>query len=157
MPTWNALSGALFDCISQCPQGRPDHALYLKPLPKPISDVWFQRELLLDITHYIANTIPRLFREAGISGHYTNHSLRATTATRLFDAGIDEQLIIARTGHSSTVGVRSYKRITEPLKEMTSNVLKKKPKQENHHKQPEKATVFANSTVLLLQEQPTSL
>ena len=30
---------------------------------------------------------------------------------------------MSRTGHSSTVGVRSYKRITSSLKEKTSNVL----------------------------------
>ena len=28
----------------------------------------------------------------------TNHSLRATAATRLFEAGVDEQLIMQRTG-----------------------------------------------------------
>ena len=43
----------------------------------------------------------------------------------MFDAGVDEQLIMNRTGHSSTSGVRSYKRITTGLKEMTSNVLNK--------------------------------
>ena len=41
----------------------------------------------------------------------------------MFDAGVDEQLIMNRTGHSSSNGVRSYKRITENLKVMTSSVL----------------------------------
>ena len=41
----------------------------------------------------------------------------------MFDAGVDEQLIMYRTGHSSSEGVRSYKRVTENLKEMTSDVL----------------------------------
>lgn len=58
-----------------------------------------------------------------MEGKYTNHSLRATSVTRLFDAGVDEQLIMAHTGHSSTSGVRSYKRITEKLQEITSSVL----------------------------------
>ncbi|XP_062573148.1 zinc finger MYM-type protein 2-like [Saccostrea cucullata] len=49
---------------------------------------------------------------AGFTGHYTNHSLRATAATRLYDAGIDEQLITEKTGHRST-SVRSYKRTNE--------------------------------------------
>ena len=64
-----------------------------------------------------------LFEEAGVTSHFTNHSLRATAATRIFDASIDEQLIMHCTGHSSSVGVRSYKRITDSLKEKTSNVL----------------------------------
>ena len=41
----------------------------------------------------------------------------------MFDASIDEQLIMHHTRHSSSVGVRSYKRITDSLKEKTSNGL----------------------------------
>ena len=43
------------------------------------------------------------------SGFFSNHSLRATCATRLYQAGVDEQLITERTGHTS-LAVRSYKR-----------------------------------------------
>ena len=78
---------------------------------------------LLIIMANLARTLTNLFRDAGIEGYFTNHSLRVTAATRMFDAGVDEQLIMSRTGHSSTVGVRSYKRITSSLKEKTSNVL----------------------------------
>ena len=59
---------------------------------------------------------------AGIDGHFTNHSLCATTATRLFEAKVDEQLIMQRTGHTSTA-VRSYKRVGEKLRAVTSDVL----------------------------------
>ena len=50
---------------------------------------------------------------AGIMGNKTNHSLKATCATRLFHAGIDEQVIMAKTGHRSIKGVRAYKRMNE--------------------------------------------
>ena len=74
-------------------------------LSRPKEDVWYQRS---PVGHnWLANVIPRMFKEAGLSGRFTNHSLRATGATTLFDAGLDEQLIISRTGHSSTSGVRS--------------------------------------------------
>ena len=52
-----------------------------------------------------------------------NHSLRASAATRLFEAGVDEQLIIQRTGHSSCAGICSYKRVGEKLHALTSDVL----------------------------------
>ena len=45
------------------------------------------------------------------------------TATRLFEGGVDEQLIMSRTGHSSREGVRAYKRTTTKLSEVTSDVL----------------------------------
>ena len=60
---------------------------------------------------------------ARIEGHYSNHSLRRRAATRLFEAGVDEQLIMLCTGHSTTSGVRSYKRVSEQLKDVTSDVL----------------------------------
>ena len=104
-----------------CPVDRPNNAFYLKALEKPKGDVWYSRTPLGHNT--LAKTISRLFDEVGITGHFTNHSLRATAATRMFNAGVNEQLIMHRTGHSSTDGVRSYKRLSAPLKEMTSNVL----------------------------------
>ena len=67
--------------------------------------------------------LPNLFKSAGIDGYYyTNHSLKATTTTRLLEAGVDEQFIMQRNGHSSTA-VRSYKRIGEKLRPLTSDVL----------------------------------
>ena len=71
----------------------------------------------------LAGTVQRLFKAAGMEGHYSNHSLRATSVTRLFDAGLYEQLIMAYTGHSSSDGVRSYKCVTEHLREKTSDIL----------------------------------
>ena len=38
---------------------------------------------------------------AGIHGHKTNHSLRATATSKLYLAGVDEQLVMEVTGHRS--------------------------------------------------------
>ena len=71
-------------------------------------------------------------KAAGISGYKTNHSLRATTATRLYQAGVEEQL--ERTGHRSLDGVRSYKRTSDEQRVALSDILNitvpdtKKPK-----------------------------
>ena len=73
------------------------------------------------LVNWLDNATPRLFKEAGISGRSTNHSLRATAATRLFDAGVDEQLIMTRTGHSSTTGGFS-KCVTNQLCEKTASI-----------------------------------
>ena len=106
---------------SKCPVDRPAGAFYLKPLKNPGEAVWYQK---VPVGHNVlSNTVGRLCKAAGFNGHYTNHSLRATTATRLFESGIDEQLIMQRTRHRSTDAVRSYKRVTENLKEVTSSVL----------------------------------
>ena len=79
------------------------------------------------------NTVSRLCKSAGIEGYKTNHSLRVTTATRLFQAGIDEQLIMERTGHHSTDGIRTYKRSSVQQQEELSDILSlsKKPRVES--------------------------
>ena len=69
-----------------------------------------------------------LCEKGGLEGHFTNHSLRASSATRLFEAGVDEQLIMQRTGHTSVEGVRSYKRVGERMRMITSDVLNVKRK-----------------------------
>lgn len=81
---------------------------YLSPLSKPKGMVWFKNQPIG--VHTLASTVKRLCEKAGIEGYKTNHSLRVTTATRLFQSGADEQLIMERTGHRSTDGVRAYKR-----------------------------------------------
>ena len=64
-------------------------------------------------------TVGWLCQVSGMSGYKTNHSLRVTTAM-LFQAGVEEQLIMSRTGHQSLDGVRTYKRVPE---EQVSSVL----------------------------------
>ncbi len=63
-----------------------------------------------------------LAQSAGLEGKFLNHSLHATAATRMFEHGVDEQLIKKITGHKSHA-VRLYKRENEDmLKEATSKI-----------------------------------
>ena len=50
--------------------------------------------------------------EAGVEGYYTNHSLRATAVSRLFQNDVDDNLIKGVTGHRSDA-LQGYKRETE--------------------------------------------
>ena len=100
---------------------RAANAFYLKPLSKPKSQVWYSKVALG--RNALQQTVPRLMKNAGYTGYYTNHSLRMSAASRLYDSGVDEQAIMSVTGHSSTDGVRCYKRMSEKLKELTSDVL----------------------------------
>ena len=87
-----------------------DSAFYLTPLKKAKGDLWYS---CVPVGHNtLRTTMSRVCSLAGIDGFKTNHSLRVTAATRLFQAGVDEQLIMKRTGHCSIDGVRTYKRAT---------------------------------------------
>jgi hypothetical protein len=117
----------LFNLYNErCPKDRPAHAFYLKPLKSPKGNVWFQKSPLGHNT--LGSMIANMMSSANIKGQFSNHSLRSTATTRLFNARVDEQLIMARTGHSSINGVRTYKRIHEQLIEETSNALNVKRK-----------------------------
>ena len=48
--------------------------------------------------------------EAGIDGYFTNHSLRATTATRGLEKGIREKFIMERMVHRDTRSLQQYQR-----------------------------------------------
>ena len=106
---------------SLCPPNRPDRAFYLTPLVRPTEGCWFRK---VPLGHNkLSQVVPRLMKSAKIEGYFTNHSLRATAATRLYDAEVNEATIMDRTGHRSTTGVRAYKRESDKLKELSSNVL----------------------------------
>ena len=112
---------------SKCPEDRPPNAFYLTPLPKLKGTIWYSKNPIGHNT--LGKIVSEMMKQAGFEGHYTNHSLRVTSATRLFDAEVDKQLIMTRTGHSSTDGVRAYKRTSNKLKQLTSDVLNMQGKQ----------------------------
>ena len=59
----------------------------------------------------------------GYVSYFTNHSLRVSAATKLFAAGVDEQLIMSRTEHSSVNEFCTYKCKVEKLQEIMSDML----------------------------------
>ncbi len=60
--------------------------------------------------------------QGGLEGKYTNHSLRATCMTRMFEAGVDEQLIKSFTGYKLDA-VRDYKKVSETLLRKASSTI----------------------------------
>lgn len=57
--------------------------------------------------------VPEMFKEAGIEERKTNHSLKAAGVSQLYEAGVDEKIIQARSGHRRLESMRSYERVTE--------------------------------------------
>ncbi len=60
--------------------------------------------------------------QADKSGNYSNHSLRVTAATRIFDSGIEEQLVKEKTGHKSNA-VCAYKHTSDQLMEKAEKAV----------------------------------
>ena len=94
-----------------CPPDAPDHAFYLKPLDsgRVTDSCWYSKNPLGH--NLLGKTVSRLCTVAGIGGFKTNHSLQATSTSRFYQLGVEEQM--ERTSHRSIDGVRSYKRTSE--------------------------------------------
>ena len=60
--------------------------------------------------------------EAGI-GQRTNHSLRATGATALFQANVPERIIQKTTGHGSRDSLQTYERISTKQQQAVSRIM----------------------------------
>ena len=95
-------------------------AFYLRPLAKPKSDTWYSCQPLG--VNQITGTVARLCKSEQLTGFRTNHSLRATAASRLFTKSFDEQLICETMGHRSTA-VCAYKGISDGQKKNINKAL----------------------------------
>ena len=68
--------------------------------------------------------------EAGITGHKTNHSLRATDASELFEAGVPEKIIKKWTSHHLLKALHIYEHTTFKHQAVSSIFVSKKELQE---------------------------
>ena len=63
-----------------------------------------------------------MFSLIGITGK-TNHSLQATGASELFQAGVPEKIVQERSGHRSVKALHLYERTTTSQHMAVSNIL----------------------------------
>ena len=88
-------------------------------LEKPNEEIWFAR---VTGRQMLGQMVSTMCKEAEIPGFRTNHSLQSSTATRLYEAGVDEQTITEITGHRSNA-VRGYKRTNSALRMEASEIV----------------------------------
>ena len=96
---------------------------YCRPLQKYTQDGnWYAAS---PIGHNTLNAMLKtIFSKAEVdTENISNHSLRATAVTRMYEAGIPEKQIMERSGHLSLSGVRNYERTTEAQVKHVSKLL----------------------------------
>ena len=138
---------------SKCSPDRLAGAFYLKPLKNPRGACWYASQPIG--CDKLNGTIARICKAAGIQVFKTNHSLRATAATRLYRASIDEQIIMETTGHRSLDSVRSYKHTSAQQKESISYILSltKRFKPTDHDHEPETSHAPTQSKTAINQDR----
>ena len=92
----------------------------------PGSDYWYTNRPIGKNT--LGKYIQTMMAAAKIEGHFRNHSTRKSTCTRLFQEGVDPQLIKEQTGHKSEAVMR-YKKSNLAMKKQVSDMLNVLPKE----------------------------
>lgn len=84
---------------------------YMRALEKPpvsTSKPWYVKQRVG--VNKLKEMLPSLSAASKCATKYTNHSLCATAATRMFAGSVPEKLVAEKTGHRSLKALRSYER-----------------------------------------------
>ena len=93
----------------------------MRALPEPNGQIWYYKKAAGRKT--LGNVVKNIMKKARFKGYFTNHSLRRSCATRLYDVGIPEQVIQETTGHRSSDGIKAYKCTSSSLTRKASELL----------------------------------
>jgi len=94
--------------------------------------------------------VKKMCVEAKIEGDFTNHSLRASGTTELFQHEVPEMVIQDFTGHRSVKALRKYEKVAVMQKLAASNILTATSVAENFSAEVQK--VHAESKGLISQQ-----
>ena len=106
--------------LNLLPFGGTKPNLYLQSLQKPKPYCWYSTTPVG--INMIRKVVGTLLKDVGLDGYFTNHSLRCTCATRLFQAGENVKLIKEVTGHISDV-VSKYETTSDAQRMRVSSVI----------------------------------
>ena len=118
------------------------------------------------MTHLLLGTVTPVGRHtlnekmcnmAGISGNKTNHSLKATRATHMYESGVPEKLIQERIGHNSLEALRLYERSSAGQHQTVSKILLAAQQQMYHHITDTHSLFHMQSSIEQSQIYPLSL
>ena len=91
------------------------HCLFAKPT------VWFTSPPAGH--NKLGNVVSKICKDAEPQGQFSNHSLRATTATRGLESGNSDKLIMERTGHQDIRSLQRHQRPDVSIKIEISKAL----------------------------------
>ena len=100
-----------------------EDVLYCRPKPKTPANPdapWYEDCPVGK--NKLGSYVSEMCAEAGISRN-TNHSLRATGATSLFQSEVPEKIIQKTTGHRSLEALRKYERTSQEQYQAVSKVM----------------------------------
>ena len=109
--------------ISLCPEvmsktKKPN--FYLRSLENPNPVQWYSCQPVGRNT--LSKVVGKLLKSCNLDGYFMNHSLHRTSATRLFQTGIDQKIVKEITGHASDA-LEKYQVTSKKQREHVSKIL----------------------------------
>ena len=102
------------------PYGGVKCNLYVQSMKRPRPNCWYTTQPVG--INKLRKTVWSLLKNAGLDGFFTNHSLRRTCATRLFQAGQSIKLVKEITGHISDA-VYKYQETSDEQRMHLSKII----------------------------------
>ena len=93
---------------------------YLRSLEKTNPAQWYSVQVVGK--HTLSKVVGKLLKDAQLDGFFSNHSLRRTSTTHLFQAGVDRKVIKEFTGHVSDA-IDKYQITSVNQKEELSKII----------------------------------
>ena len=93
---------------------------YLRSLSRTTPAQWYSNRPIG--IHCLRKTVNELLKNSDLDGFFSNHSLRRTSTTRLFNAGVDRKLVKEFTGHTSDA-VDQYQITSHHQREQISKIV----------------------------------
>ena len=109
-----------YKCCAKVPHNTKTEALYLHLIKNYTAMSWYYDNPVG--VNMLQDVVKKLYQKAGLEGHYTNHSLRSTCATRMYQAGVNEQFSAEVTEHRS-LAIHSYKCSNDQQRRATTTTL----------------------------------
>ena len=82
---------------------------------------WYTRQRVGVNT--IKQFLPKICSSIGTNAKYTNHSLRATAITRMFNGSIPEKVIAEKSGHKSIKALRCYEKTSLQQEQVSGHMI----------------------------------
>ena len=90
-----------FDNLRPTAAKTPDFAFFLTARPDKFVAIPMGER-------YLGNRMSTIAKEAGLVGHFTNHSVRKTTITQLVHAGVHPTQVAQLSGHKNVSSINNY-------------------------------------------------
>ena len=115
----------VYKYLSLCPEVKKKLNFYLQSLSHTNPAQWYSDQVIG--INSIRKVVKNLLSSAEIDGYFTNHSLRRTSSTRMFQAGIDRKIVKEVTGHRPDA-IDKYQITSDLQRRQVSEVIAK-----SHH------------------------